>query len=328
VNVHEAATQVITSEFNPRSPHFQEVVLKKTLADEALALEAIDAYGLVNPVLICDRGIPDQLGYIREKTAYLTLLQKYQLDEVSARDERYDAAIFLRSAAVGAEAFYDLESNKSRYENLEEAKELDEWTLRAWYGMPHLRIIENKPLKSFEDKMQATLRSLARILGVPEPLEQECKFRIDEFDSASIPQEANQSEIVQTYLVSKHETAERVRARGGSGSGWVFTHTIKEPRGTGVSIERERMITRAEYDNLLVRADTRCEPIHKTRWCFSHEGHYCELDIFSGSHEGLVMLEIEHDGDTQFLEPPQFLGKVTDVTADKSYSNYALAKAA
>jgi len=158
-------------------------------------------------------------------------------------------------------------------------------------------------------------------------LEKERKFRIDGFDTALIPAEAVRTDVVQTYLLSKDGTAERVRARGDSNDVFVFTHTIKEPRSPGVSVEQERIISHLEYTSLLAQADIARQPIHKTRWCFSYKGQYCELDVFKGKHEGLVMLEIEYDGDPESVEPPPFLGTVTDVTDNSKYSNYSLAKA-
>jgi CYTH domain-containing protein len=117
-----------------------------------------------------------------------------------------------------------------------------------------------------------------------------------------------------------------VRARGGNG-GWVYTHTIKTPYASGASIERERIITRFEYDDLLVRRDVTARPIYKDRWCFTYGEHYCELDVFHGHLAGDVVLEIEHDEGEDVVTPP-FLGPMTDVTDDPTWSNYRKAKAA
>ncbi|MFM2374496.1 MAG: hypothetical protein RLZZ234_491, partial [Candidatus Parcubacteria bacterium] len=62
--VHEAATQVISAGFSPQSPFFQQTILEKSIADETIARAAIVRYGFQKPLLIHDRGIPDQMGYM------------------------------------------------------------------------------------------------------------------------------------------------------------------------------------------------------------------------------------------------------------------------
>lgn len=324
--VPEAATALIGGGLNPRRPEFQTSVLVYVSIIEQIfdtAAQKLADEGL-RPVLICDRGICDQESYM-DKEAFLTLLDKHNLSHVSVRDERYDGVIFLRSAANGAEEFYGTASNGTRYESLEEARALDERTLDAWVGTPHLFIIENTKDVSFEHKIAKAVGTLARILGEPEPVEAERKFLVEDFHTNQLPAHTIPIDVVQTYLVGKTGHAERVRARGQNNQ-WVFTHTIKEPKGPGVSIERERMITQREYESMLIRRDTSRRPIHKTRYCFVHEGHHCELDVFSGHLSGMVMLEIETAEDARNVALPPYLNVSLEVTDDRDYSNYELAK--
>ena len=72
---------------------------------------------------------------------------------VSLRDRRYDRVCCLNSAANGAEEFYTLENNVARSEGIEVARMLDQKTLDAWTGHPHLSIIPNAKGESFEDKV-------------------------------------------------------------------------------------------------------------------------------------------------------------------------------
>ncbi len=73
-------------------------------------------------------------------SAYMTrdewtgMLQDLKLDEVTLRDTRYDVVVHLVTAAKGAEAFYTFETNATRTEGLQLARELDGKTMRAWNG--------------------------------------------------------------------------------------------------------------------------------------------------------------------------------------------------
>lgn len=47
------------------------------------------------------------------------------------------------TAADGAKEFYTTVNNEARYENFEEAIELDKKLINAWVGHPHFSIIDN-----------------------------------------------------------------------------------------------------------------------------------------------------------------------------------------
>ncbi len=325
--VPEAATLLINGGLNPTHPAFQKLVLSHVLRVEedfhhyAQSLQATGE----KPLLICDRGLCDQRAYM-DADAFATLCAGYGIMPYKSRDERYAGIIFLRSAAVGAPEFYSSVSNKTRYETLEEAAALDERTLHAWMGAPHLSIINNEIGVSFDTKIQAAVAALSRIIGIPEPLEIERKFLVVDFSVSQLPPHAVGSDIVQTYLVGPINEVERVRARGQDGQ-WVYTHTIKEFRGHGVAVERERIVSRAQYEDLLVRRDLQKHPIHKTRYCFVHDGQYCELDVFRGHLQDRVLLEIEVASLEQTVLLPPYLSIVEEVTTQKGYANSALASA-
>ena len=65
-----------------------------------------------------------------EQASFGELLSKQNLDELSARDQRYDLVIHLVSASRGAESFYTSANNAARFESLEEARKQDEATPR------------------------------------------------------------------------------------------------------------------------------------------------------------------------------------------------------
>ena len=326
VVIPEAATDLINSGFDRTKPEFQEYVLLKILAEDKLR-ETAAAIGHFpdNPAFIFDRGLCDGRAYASEEV-FDAYLQKVGLSLVDARD-RYAGVLFLDSAAVGAEEFYTLANNTARNESIEEARVLNARTFDAWMGTPHFRQIRNKPGQGFHEKITECLQHLARILGVPIPLENERKFVIEHLDANLLPSHTAPIDIVQTYLVSKPGQVERVRARG-QHNRHLFFHTIKIGLPRGGSHELERMIDKDEYNDFLIRRDSSLLTIYKTRHCFLYQGHYCELDVFGGHRTGLVMLEIEVHEMTDWVEVPVFLGRYTEETGNKQYSNSYLAQAA
>lgn len=324
--VPEAATQLIASGFDPTQPSFQELVLNETLHAASLRRRAIGLYGYRKPVLIYDRGLADGQAYVSKKV-FDTALENMGLNRVLARDY-YSGVIFLDSAANGAEQFYNTANNLARSETLQEARRINKSTLEAWHGTPHLIRVQNHPGETFEQKIHQALKGLSRILGEPEPLEIERKYRIKDFDFDAIPTTAAPIIIRQTYLTpTETGTVERVRARG-QGNFYFYYHTIKKDVAGGIVQEYDRIITKDEYDRYLVRQCPHRLPIDKVRWCFTHKGHYCELDVFSAHNNGLKLLEIEVDSLDAPVELPDFLGSLIEVTGEKQFSNFALATAA
>jgi len=277
--------------------------------------------------VLTDRGVLDQNGVYMPHQDFLSLGERVTgLPQneffVKSRDERYAGVICLRTAP---EAFYTTENNTAREETYAEASALDERTMHAWVGAPHLRVIENRPGQSFKKKMNAAVAEMSRILGVPEPLEIEKRFRLWEFSTTTIPAHSVAIDIIQTYLVSKPGVTERVRARGQNGH-YIFFHTIKEPAPGDGMIERERIISKREHDNLLIRRDLTCRSIYKTRYCFIYQGQYCELDVFHSHLEGLVIMEVEVPSMKTIVHVPAYLGVFTEETGNHTLSNFALSK--
>lgn len=80
-------------------------------------------------ILLYDRGVCDNFAYCTEKVKENVLKETGWTWNYICND-RYDMVIHLVTAARGAEKHYGSESNPSRYENLEEAKLLDEKTVQ------------------------------------------------------------------------------------------------------------------------------------------------------------------------------------------------------
>ncbi len=57
------------------------------------------------------------------------------LDSVQLRDARYDHVIHMVTAAIGAEAFYQVTNNDTRKEGIEQARERDTKSAQVgWYS--------------------------------------------------------------------------------------------------------------------------------------------------------------------------------------------------
>lgn len=155
-------------------------------------------------------------------------------------------------------------------------------------------------------------------------LEIERKFMIRFPDIEALGQRAESSRIVQTYLTGGPERgSERVRKRSAGGH-TVYTHTVKRHITDATRTEDEREITRAEYESLLSRADPRRVPIVKDRYCLDYEGQLFEIDIYPFWDDRAVM-EIELSDEEQPVRFPPELSVIRELTADRRYTNAALA---
>ena len=322
--ISETATELITAGASPKAlglELFQERLFLYSLDRENHYLEIARGMRRRGVVILCDRGVLDCAAYMGED-AYGKMIgrQGYTQEELM---RRYHLMVHLVTAADGAEEHYTLSNNAARSETAEEARTLDAKTKQAWLGHPHHIVIDNST--DFATKMRRALRSLARILNMPEPTEIERKFRVLNFRPNFIPKEAVAIEITQDYLVCRGPGERRVRKRVRDGETSYF-YTEKVPTAqSGTRIERERQISEEEYRQLLAERDPALYTIEKTRHTFPFWGRLFELDIFRGRNAGLVMLEVELQHLDDELRLPSAWDTV-EVTDDPSYKNRALAE--
>ena len=310
---------------------FQYINLSKQLSKEALYDEVANYYNKDKLVILYDRGICDQIAYVG-KEAFNKILASKGLSIQDAYSH-YDGVFHLVSAAKGAEEFYQWNdpskestgNNAARSESPEVAREMDDDTLSAWVGHPHLRVFDNST--DFEDKMKKVVEEILSMLGIPDSFEIERKFLIKMPDISQFENIGfiSKAEIVQTYLVRENPSVERrTRQRGTSKDGYTFYYTEKEKKGHAMRIEREKIISKEEYISLLSQADTSLHQIRKTRYCFVHNNQYFEMDIYPFSSE-YAILEIELSKVDAKIDLPN-VDIVKEVTDDENFSNATLAK--
>jgi CYTH domain-containing protein len=224
---------------------------------------------------------------------------------------------------LGAEKYYTLANNMARSETPEQARLLDERTLRAWVGHPHLRVIDNA--ESFDDKMKRLYRETCRVLGVPVPLEVERKFLIRPFDVERHVEMHQVIDIEQVYLMHQNpEEGPRIRKRGQNGS-YVYYWTFKRNIENGIRIEKERQIDVREYEWSLQFQIPGTQAVKKERICFVYKNQYFEYDRFQTPPD-LHLLEIELTDMNDRFELPPYIEVVREVTNDPAYFNANLAK--
>lgn len=133
---------------------------------------------------------------------------------------------------------------------------------------------------------------------------------------------AEKWEIVQGYLAF----TPTVRVRSVNGETFILTVKSAPLSKDGLSREETEFPLPEETFRSLVK---KCEGtlIEKTRYRVKRpDGLTEEFDYFHGALEGLRYLEVEFPSETEALSfvPPVYVGR--EVTADKNYTNGALAR--
>jgi len=301
---------------------FQTTVLKLQYEREKIFENAaMNIAGYDKVLIVCDRGLMDSKAYVNEYE-FMQILKRLNLSETEIRDN-YDGVFHLVTAAIGAEEFYSSENNKARYETATEAAAVDRRTLNAWTGHPHLRVIDNNT--DFNSKMKNLLSEISALLGEPEPYEIERKYLIEMPNIAKLEKifGAKKLEIIQTYLKSTNGDEIRVRQRGQDGD-YVYYQTTKKTINNLKRIEVEKRLSKDEYLNLIMQADTNKKQIRKTRYCFVYNNQYLELDIYPFWQDKAI-LEIELSSENQQVNIPKDIKVIKEVTQDITYKNFSLA---
>ena len=323
--VPETATELITGGVAPwtcgTNADYQKCQLMLQLEKERVFEQAANTMDNENILIVCDRGTLDNKAYMKPEE-FDEALSFLKTNEVELRDN-YDAVFHLVTAAKGAEEFYTTENNSARTETVEQAVALDDKTVAAWTGHPHLRVIDNSC--SFEDKMKKLVAEISSFLGEPEPFEIERKYLIEYPDIDWLENNPNcqRIEIIQTYLNSEDGDEIRVRQRGIEGN-YIYFQTIKKKVSGVKRVEIERRLSQSEYLKLLMDADTTKRQIRKTRYCLTYENQYFEIDVYPFWHDRAIM-EIELSNENENIVFPEHIKVIKEVTDDPSYKNASLA---
>ena len=325
--VPETATENITGGIRlPEVPvnDFQKAIFEVQLSKEKVYRDVANVYSKLHNtpcVIVYDRGLLDAKAFMK-CSEYKLMCESYGLKESELRDN-YDAVIHLKTAADGAESFYTLANNVARSETPAQAREVDKKIIKAWTGHPHLRVIDNST--NFDGKIDRLMSEIFSILGEPIPTEIERKFLIEKPSLEELKDiyNLNKVSIIQTYLESSVGVERRVRQRGIVGT---YSYYYTEKRGEGIErIETEKKITKDEYLDYLMEADTSLKQIRKDRYCFVYDNSYIEMDIYP-FWKDYAIVEVELTNKEELVSLPPEIKVIKEVTEDKRFKNSSLAK--
>lgn len=326
-NVPEVPTIYSTAGWNYLTPNRQlyyqgeRAILETQLAFEEQFLRMAEV--CEKPVLIvCDRGAMDISAYMTPEM-WENITQKAGTNSNELR-ERYDAVLHLVSAADGAEQYYTTATNATRYEQMNEeglriARELDKKVINAWTGHPHLRVINNHD--DFENKLNRVITEIAKVLGLPQPIQDERVYRIEII--GEIP-ECSESDITQTYLVAEPGCEVRLRRREWKSKVINIHRTTKHISDTEV-IETERRVNNNLYEQMLQQADPYRVTIRKRRKSLIWKGQFFQIDTFVEPVDNLVLLETKGITAQETVNFPPFIRVLEEVTGNRRYYNSSIA---
>lgn len=124
--------------------------------------------------------------------------------------------------------------------------------------------------------------------------------------------------IVQGYLAKESGSmSTRVRIRGDRAY-----LTLKSPRD-GYSREEFEYVIPVVDAEAMIANHCAGRIVRKTRYLIDHGPHVFEIDVFEGSHAGVIVAEVELPHEHTALDLPDWVGD--EVTDDNRYSNFVLA---
>ena len=157
-----------------------------------------------------------------------------------------------------------------------------------------------------------------------QPLEIERKYLIAYPDLEMLrPRCSAVYEMEQIYLKARPGVTARVRRRVGERE--EFFHTEKERLTDRTHVERERIISREEYETLLLQRDEAAMTIRKMRYCLPCEAFLFEIDIYP-FWQKVAIMEVELEREDQLFPMPEGITVIREVTHEKFMKNAALAR--
>ena len=300
---------------------FQYFVIGDQLHKEKLALRGAETVPEENVLIIYDRAVLDDKAYITDEE-FTQVLSSFGVTEEELLSG-YDAVLHLVTCAKGAEFAYNY-GNAARYESVEEARRMDDRTLRAWSAHPSLHIIDNSV--AFEDKINRAIGEIYRILGRPAPDVEKRKYliRMPDVEKLTADYDAVPVDMMQTYLVQTKPGVERRIRQQKGGKDYLYFYTEKRLSEDGKRWVIERPISEKDYVSYLMECDMSLHPVRKTKYRFNFEGKRFEIDVYPFSAEKAVMF-VYGEGLEQAALPPE-LEILKEVTGDADYKNRQLAK--
>jgi len=243
---------------------------------------------------------------------------------VDLRDKQYDAVVHLVTAANGAEAFYGAATNGARGETAEEARKLDENTMKVYLGHPRLRIVDNST--DFAGKVDRVLSCVAELIGIAPPSAGSYRrYLVQPPVPTTFPVPTVTIDIEISILQSADPDLElRLLARGQEGQWSYFVQELRMVEG--VPLLTEKKLSSKEYRDRKRQVDPETELIQKSSLSFAYENQYFELGTFISPerYKGMALLYLQSACGEPALPP--FVPIDREVTTDPRYSSSAIAQ--
>ena len=323
---NESATDLISGGISPATMgmyEFQKYVVSLQLAKENICYDAAKEIEGDKVLLFIDRALLDNESYVGHED-YCKILKDFDInyDEINSR---YDMVVHLVTSAKGKEDAYTSSNNAARYENLEQARNIDDTALEAWKNHPNRVVIGNET--DFEVKMRKAIQSIFEFLGDEKPIEKFKKYLVeyDEDVLKKVKQETNYSNvhITQYYLTSVQGVERRIRRREKAGN-VLYYYSESRVLSTNERIKKDRILSERQYFDYVPEIDNKLKPIDKERHSFIFDNHFFKLDIFNfDKTKGLLSLQLPEDGQVKL---PEYIKVVKEVSDNTDYKNYNLAQ--
>lgn len=281
----------------------------------------------ISSLIMCDRGLMDGKAYMTDDL-WQMMLAEIGWSEVWLRDSGYDAVIHLVTAANGASEHYNY-GNIARYEDTKGAIDRDNRLMRAWTGHPHLFIINNTDVTSFEQKVQKCLSQVLMFIGQDIPFQYFKKFLVHVKSPLEQSFRCTVVEVTETFLVTKDkDELDRVQKRGLLNS-YIYMRLIERRDEQQKKMRIQQFpITCSEYFTLCAqRSDQHRRPIVRKRVCFLYHHDQMVLETFYlEKGQEITLLRIETTKQSEDIKFPKNLVAVRDVTDDPGFASHILAK--
>ena len=296
---------------------FQYFVVSDQLHKEKMALAGAELVPEDKILIIYDRAVMDDKAYVSDEDFKKTVEHFGKTEEEILAG--YDAVLHLTTCAKGAEYAYNL-GNAARSESIEEARHLDDLTLRAWSRHPARYIIDNS--EDFEAKIDRAIAQIYRILGEPAPEQRKRKYlvKMPDCDLLEKARDVQPIDMMQTYLLSSEPGLERrVRQQRSNGVPMYF-YTQKRVAADGTPWVTERPISDKDYVAYLMESDLSLHSVRKRKYRFTYDGCRMELDIYPFCDDKAILFVCGGEA-----APPPEIEVLKEVSGLPEYKNRALA---
>eukprot|EP01006_Ploeotia_vitrea_P050024 TRINITY_DN67402_c7_g1_i1.p1 TRINITY_DN67402_c7_g1~~TRINITY_DN67402_c7_g1_i1.p1 ORF type:complete len:391 (+),score=49.42 TRINITY_DN67402_c7_g1_i1:46-1173(+) len=296
---------------------FQEQVVPLQLQLEN-AFTTIAERSHEKSVILCDRGAIDGKCYLTDEE-WDNQLAIFNLN-TQELEERYDAVLFLVSAADGATEFYGTAGNEVRFETAEQACKLDERLRTCYIGSPNVRVFDNSV--DIKRKTSRVLNYVLNILGA----EVDEDETLQQYKLASVPSslatQHTTENVVTTFLKGSDENKQVcITIRQKTDLKVLTCDHIQLKNGKYHCTSSH--ISEAEYATKLEKADPQCKPVVTTVSYFMNDKTSCKLVEMDGMDTAYLFCHKS----PQTIPSCSFLPEVTEnVTANPAHSMFHYAQ--